>query len=84
MLEERKGIDCVLYVQYKPRKGDAVLFHSMYPNGTFDKHALHGGCPVVKGEKIVMTRCHETPSRTQYASVSLCRLPCENGFLMHD
>ena len=34
-------------VQYKPRQGDALLFWSMHPNGTFDKHALHGGCPVV-------------------------------------
>jgi len=33
-------------VQYQPRKGDALLFFSMHPNGTFDKHALHGGCPV--------------------------------------
>jgi hypothetical protein len=40
-------------VQYKPRMGDAVLFYSMHPNGTFDKHALHGGCPVIKGTKWV-------------------------------
>lgn len=46
----------VCSLQYKPRKGDALMFYSMQPNGTFDKHALHGGCPVVKGEKIVMTR----------------------------
>ena len=32
-------------MQYQPRKGDALLFYSMHPNGTFDKHALHGGCP---------------------------------------
>ena len=30
----------------KPRKGDALLFYSLHVNGTFDKHALHGGCPV--------------------------------------
>ena len=36
--------------QYRPRKGDALLFYSMHPNGTFDKHALHGGCPVGDGQ----------------------------------
>ena len=43
-------------MQYHPRKGDALMFMSVHPNGTFDKHALHGGCPVEKGEKMVMTR----------------------------
>ena len=43
-------------LQYKPRRGDALMFYSMHPNGTFDKHALHGGCPVVKGEKWVATK----------------------------
>jgi prolyl 4-hydroxylase len=42
--------------QYKPRQGDALMFFSMHPNGTFDKHALHGGCPVTKGEKWVATK----------------------------
>jgi len=44
------------YLQYKPRSGDALLFWSIHPNGTFDKHALHGGCPVTKGEKWVATK----------------------------
>ncbi|CAK0751918.1 hypothetical protein CVIRNUC_002105 [Coccomyxa viridis] len=47
---------CVGGYQYKPRRGDALMFYSMHPNGTFDKHALHGGCPVVKGEKWVATK----------------------------
>lgn len=42
--------------RYKPRSGDALLFWSIHPNGTFDKHALHGGCPVIKGEKWVATK----------------------------
>ena len=45
-----------LLPQYQPRKGDALLFWSMHPNGTMDKHSLHGGCPVKKGEKWVMTK----------------------------
>jgi prolyl 4-hydroxylase len=49
--------------KYRPRKGDALMFMSVHPNGTFDKHALHGGCPVKKGVKMVMTKwirdqCH--------------------------
>ena len=39
----------LVYQQYKPRKGDALLFYSLHPNGTIDRHSLHGGCPVVKG-----------------------------------
>jgi len=58
-LERLKGIDykrCDLGFKYKPRKGDAVLFYSLHPNGTIDKHSLHGGCPVIKGDKWVMTK----------------------------
>ena len=32
------------------------MFYSLHPNGTFDRHALHGGCPVVTGEKFVATK----------------------------
>lgn len=45
-----------LGLKVKPRQGDALLFYSMYPNGTFDKTALHGSCPVIKGEKWVATK----------------------------
>lgn len=50
------GLSTLWHVQYHPRRGDALMFMSIHPNGTFDKHALHGGCPVIKGEKMVMTR----------------------------
>ncbi|KAH9569254.1 hypothetical protein CY35_03G123600 [Sphagnum magellanicum] len=43
-------------LKVKPRQGDALLFYSMLPNGTFDKTALHGSCPVIKGEKWVATK----------------------------
>jgi prolyl 4-hydroxylase len=43
-------------LKVKPRQGDALLFYSMLPNGTFDKAALHGSCPVIKGEKWVATK----------------------------
>lgn len=47
--------DCI-GLKVKPRQGDALLFYSIHPNGTFDKTALHGSCPVIKGEKWVATK----------------------------
>ncbi|KAJ7564828.1 hypothetical protein O6H91_02G035500 [Diphasiastrum complanatum] len=43
-------------LKVKPRQGDALLFYSMFPNGTFDRTSLHGSCPVLKGEKWVATK----------------------------
>jgi hypothetical protein len=42
-------------LRYRPRKGDALLFLSLGPDGSFVDQALHGGCPVVKGQKYVLT-----------------------------
>ena len=49
-----KSCDGGLHVQ--PRAGDALLFWNVHPNATFDKYALHGGCPVKLGEKWVATK----------------------------
>lgn len=46
----RKGI------AVKPRKGDALLFFNLSPDGTTDSLSLHGGCPVIKGEKWSATK----------------------------
>lgn len=35
----------------KPRKGSAVLFHSIKPSGEMERRSLHTACPVIKGEK---------------------------------
>jgi len=40
----------------KPRKGDALLFFNLKPDGTTDSVSLHGGCPVIKGEKWSATK----------------------------
>lgn len=40
----------------KPKKGDAVLFWDMTTNGKTDEESLHGGRPVTKGTKWVMTK----------------------------
>lgn len=43
-------------LKVKPRKGDGLLFHSVFPNGTIDQLSLHGSCPVIEGEKWVATK----------------------------
>ncbi|KAK7309170.1 hypothetical protein RJT34_05692 [Clitoria ternatea] len=43
-------------LRVKPRKGDGLLFHSLFPNGTIDPTSLHGSCPVIEGEKWVATK----------------------------
>lgn len=39
-----------------PDIGDAVLFYDTHPNSTLDYMSLHGGSPVEKGQKWVMTK----------------------------
>lgn len=40
----------------KPKKGDALLFFSLEPNAIPDTNSLHGGCPVLEGEKWSATK----------------------------
>lgn len=41
----------------KPRKGDAILFHSLnVTDGSLEDRSMHGACPVLKGEKWSMTK----------------------------
>lgn len=40
----------------KARKGDAVLFWSIRPDGRFDPGSHHGGCPVEEGVKYAATK----------------------------
>ncbi|KAI7843911.1 hypothetical protein COHA_002453 [Chlorella ohadii] len=39
------------HVAAKAKKGDALLFFSLKPDGKLDAASLHTGCPVVKGVK---------------------------------
>ena len=49
----------------KPRRGDALLFYSLRPNGRKDEDSLHGSCPVLKGEKWSSTKwIHVVPFGT--------------------
>lgn len=43
-------------IAVKPRKGDALLFFSLHPNAAPDESSLHGGCPVIEGEKWSATK----------------------------
>uniref|UniRef100_A0A1D1Y0R0 procollagen-proline 4-dioxygenase n=2 Tax=Anthurium amnicola TaxID=1678845 RepID=A0A1D1Y0R0_9ARAE len=38
------------------KMGDALLFWSMRPDATLDPFSLHGGCPVIKGNKWSSTK----------------------------
>nr|GMC66128.1 protein POLLENLESS 3-LIKE 2 [Ipomoea batatas] len=40
----------------KPKMGDALLFWSMKPDASPDPSSLHGGCPVIKGNKWSSTK----------------------------
>ncbi|XP_002530636.2 probable prolyl 4-hydroxylase 10 [Ricinus communis] len=40
----------------KPNMGDALLFWSMKPDATLDPSSLHGGCPVINGNKWSATK----------------------------
>lgn len=40
----------------KPKRGDALLFWSMRPDATLDPSSLHGGCPVIRGNKWSATK----------------------------
>ncbi|KAL4434033.1 hypothetical protein ABPG75_000474 [Micractinium tetrahymenae] len=70
LLEGRNGLERLATIDYKacdtgikvkPRQGDALLFWSVSPNGTVDKHSLHGGCPVVAGTNRGLIILHPLP-----------------------
>lgn len=51
-------------VAVKPRKGDMMCFWSIDYMAKIDRHSLHAGCPVIKGEKWTGTKwIHQTPFR---------------------
>ncbi|KAF8406657.1 hypothetical protein HHK36_008747 [Tetracentron sinense] len=43
-------------ISVKPKMGDALLFWSMRPDASLDPSSLHGGCPVIKGNKWSSTK----------------------------
>jgi len=49
--EEEMVATCRSRLSVKPYSGRAVLFYSQLPNGEKDLMSLHGGCPVLQGDK---------------------------------
>jgi len=49
--EELMVADCRSRLAVRPESARAVLFYSQHPNGEEDTTSLHGGCPVLHGEK---------------------------------
>lgn len=43
-------------VEVKPIKGQVLMFYNCLPNGMEDPLSFHGGAPVIKGEKWIMTK----------------------------
>ncbi|CAL9049175.1 unnamed protein product [Musa banksii] len=43
-------------ISVRPKMGDALLFWSMKPDATLDPLSLHGGCPVIRGNKWSSTK----------------------------
>ena len=44
--------ECARYhLAAKPKKGTAVLFHSIKASGELERRSLHTACPVIKGVK---------------------------------
>ena len=68
------------HVAARPRKGDALLFYSLLPDGkSIDTYALHAGCPVLKGVKWTATVwIHPTPFRPE-GLTRAPRLPMDPG-----
>jgi prolyl 4-hydroxylase len=50
-LEARMVDVCRTHFHVKPSKGDAILFYHQDMEGHLDQAALHGACPVLRGEK---------------------------------
>jgi prolyl 4-hydroxylase len=44
------------HVKIAPQKGKALFFYNVTPDGKMDPKSLHGGSPVIRGEKWLMTK----------------------------
>ena len=41
---------------FQPRKGRAVIWNNLYPDGTPNYDTLHSGTPVIRGHKVIITK----------------------------
>lgn len=49
--EEKMVAECRTRFSVRPSAAKAVLFYSQHPDGEPDEDSLHGGCPVLSGNK---------------------------------
>jgi hypothetical protein len=49
--EENMVVRCRSRLSIRPHSSRAVLFYSQNPDGTPDQKSMHGGCPVISGQK---------------------------------
>lgn len=49
---------------FYPKKGQALIWNNLYPDGSVNPDSIHHGMPVEKGEKIIITKWfRDKPSR---------------------
>jgi prolyl 4-hydroxylase len=41
---------------FQPRKGQALIWNNLHPDGTPNRATLHSGMPVARGQKIIITK----------------------------
>jgi len=56
--EEQMVVRCRSRLSIRPHSSRAVLFYSQNPDGTPDQNSIHGGCPVLSGEKWAASKWH--------------------------
>lgn len=49
---------------FSPKTGTAVIWNNLLPNGDTNPYSMHAGTPVVKGEKVVITKWFRECART--------------------
>ena len=53
-------------LKIEPRRGSAVLFYSLRPDGVTDPFSLHGGCPPLAGTKWAVNKWLWSRSMADY------------------
>lgn len=70
----------------KPKKGSAVLFYTLTPDGNLDPNSLHGACPVIKGTKYIAQQWLKlamTAPKMDNRMVAYMRAPVGYGQAQH-
>ncbi|GAC20168.1 prolyl hydroxylase family protein [Paraglaciecola arctica] len=74
--EVEQGGDTVfpeLAIGFKAKKGMAVIWNNINPDGSVNYQTLHQGMPVQKGEKLIITKWFRQHSLEQSSGPMLCK-----------